>query len=123
MSLCGGWTHEKARHALSALAQLYAEGAVDWEAGDEEWGRVMSRGEATAYMSARCPLAFVRADDESAVRPVSSRLGIIAIAVQDFDAPSISVDPAALSHLTRRPLTGNVPYGRASVNEIWWATV
>ena len=122
-SPCSGWTHEKVRYALLALARLYPEGAVDWEEGDEEWGRVISRGEATAYMSARCPLAFVRADDEAAVGPVSSRLGIIAVAVQDFDDPSISVDPVALSNLTGRSLTENVSYGRASLNEIRWATV
>jgi hypothetical protein len=50
-------------------------------------------------------------------------VGLIAIAVRDFDAPSIRVDPAALAHLTRRPLTENVSYDKASVNEIWWATV
>jgi len=122
-SLAHGWTPEKVRHALSALAELYPEGTVDWEEGNEEWGRVISRGEVTAYVSARCPLAFVQADDEAEAQRVSSQLSILAIAVQDFDAPSINVDPSALSELTRRPLTKNVSYDRASVNEIWWATV
>lgn len=121
--LAHGWTREKARSALSALAALYPEATVDWEEGDENWGRVISRGAATAYVSARCPLAFVQADDEPAAERVSSQLDVVAIAVQDFDAPSFSVDPAALSELARRPLTENVRYDRASVNEIWWATV
>jgi hypothetical protein len=117
------WTGEKVRHALSTLAGLYPEATIDWEEGDEDWGRVISRGAATAYVSARRPLAFVQADDETAAQRVSSQLGIAAITVHDFDAPSLSVDPTALSELTRRPLTKNVLYDRASVNEIWWATV
>jgi hypothetical protein len=118
-----GWTREKARHALSVLAVLYPEATVDWEEGDEDWGRVICRGVATAYVSARCPLVFVQADDGTAARQVSSHLGVIAIAAQDFDVPSFSVDPSALSDLARRPLTRNVRYDRATVNDIWWATV
>jgi hypothetical protein len=116
-SLDHEWTRENVRHALSTLAGLYPEATVDWEEGDEDWGRVISRGAATAYVSARRPLAFVQADDGTAAQRISSQLGIVAIAVQDFDAPSLSVDPTALSGLTRRPLTKNVLYNRASVNE------
>lgn len=108
---------------MSALAGLHPDGQVDWEEGDEEWGRVISRGKEVAYVSARRPLAFVQADDEAATQPAWSWLGIVVIAVRDFDSPSISVDPSALADLTRRPLTENVSYRKASVNEIWWATV
>jgi len=122
-SLGHDWTSERVRHALSELAALYPGGTIDWEEGDENWGRVVCRGETTAYVSARCPLAFVQADDVAAVEQVSSRLGIIAIAVRDFDAPTINVEPLALYDLAERPLTKNIPYDKASVNEIWWATV
>lgn len=117
------WTREKVRHALSALVELYPEATVDWEEVDEDWGRVISRGEVTAYVNAICPLAFVQADDEATAQRVWPGLGIVAIAVPDFDAAALSVDPSVLSGLTRRPLTKNVSYDRASVNEIWWATV
>jgi hypothetical protein len=117
------WTPEMVRHALSLLAELYPGSTVDWEEGDEEWGRVVSRGTAAAYVSARCPLAFVKADDETAAQRLSAQLGIVAVSVQDFDAHSVSVAPSALSELTRRPLTKNVSYEKASVNELWFATV
>lgn len=123
MALRGGWTRERVHQALSLLVRLYPEGVVDWDEGDEQWGRIIARGEARAYVSARCPLAFVWDESEEVVQGVSSRLGIIVMSVRDFDAPSISVDPAALSRLTRKPLPGVVSYGRASVNDIWWATV
>jgi hypothetical protein len=122
-SLSQGWTREKVRHALAALAELHPDGTVDWEERDEDWGRVISRGAAMAYVSARCPLAFVQADDETAAQRLSAQVDIVAITVQDFDVSSVSVDPSALSELTRRPLTENVLYDSASVNEIWWATV
>jgi hypothetical protein len=122
-ALAHGWTREKVRDALSALARLYPDGTAEWEEGDEDWGRIISRGEAMAYVRAKCPLAFVRAEAEGAAQRVSSQVGLVAIAVQDFDTPSLSVDPSALSQLTRRTLTRNVSYDRASVNDIWWATV
>ncbi|MGO9464937.1 MAG: hypothetical protein ACLQIB_10555 [Isosphaeraceae bacterium] len=123
LSLARGWTRERVRHTLSALAELYPDGTVDWEEGDEDWGRVVSRGAATAYVSARCPVAFVEADDETAAQRVLTQLGLVAIVIQDFDAPTVSVDSSVLSQLTSRPLTKNVSYNRASVNELWWATV
>ncbi len=53
LSLARGWTRERVRHTLSALAELYPDGTGEWEEGDEDWGRVVSRGSATAYGSAR----------------------------------------------------------------------
>ena len=117
------WTYDDVRYALSSLASQFAEGVFDWEEGDEEWGRVISLGEATAYVSARLPLAFIQADNSHPAQAVASRLGIIAIFVPDFDATAIRVDHEALSRLSQRPLTENVSYEAASVNEIWWSTV
>jgi hypothetical protein len=118
-----GWAEDEVRHALSDLASLFPEGIVDWEPGDEEWGRIVSRGEVTAYVSARLPIAFIRADDGGPARVIASRLGIVAISVPDFDATSIRVDPEVLSRLSQEPLTENVSHEAASVNDIWWATV
>lgn len=117
------WTHDKVRQALSTLAGYFPGDMVDWEEGDEEWGRVISRGEATAYVSARLPLAFVRSDHETAAQQVSLRMEIITISVPDFDAPAVTVDLGAISDLSGRALTKNVSYDRASVNDIWWATI
>jgi len=122
-SLGHDWTREQVRRALSALAALCPGGTVDWEEGDEEWGRVISRGEVAAYVSARRPLAFILSHDEAEVRQVSSRLGLVAIAADDFDAPSFRVAPSALAHLTQRALTEHVCYDKASVNDLWYATV
>ena len=118
-----GWTNEKVRHSLLTLAELYPESMIDWEEGIEEWGRVVYCGKETAYVSARCPFAFIQAEDDEMCLRISSRLGLIGVVVRDFDEKSISVDHFVLSELTRRPLTKNVSYDRASVNEIWWATV
>ena len=126
MLLSPGWTHEKVRHALSTLAALYPESEIDWEEGDEEWGRVVCCGKEKAFVSVRFPFVFVQADDEALRRQISSQLGVIAVAVRDFDDPSISVDPTVLSNFTGSPgspLTENVSYEAASVNDIWWATV
>ena len=122
-SLASHRAPEKVRHILSVLAELYPGSAIDWEEGDEEWGRVISQGAATAFVNARCPLDFVKADDDTAAQRISGQLGVVAIPVQDFDAPTLSVDPSALYELARRPLTKNVPCDSASVNEIWFATV
>lgn len=122
-SLTSHWSSEKVRHALSVLAELYPGSVVDWEEGDEEWGRVISQGSEMAYVNARCPLIFVKARDETAGQRLSAQLDTVTIPAQDFDTPSISVDPSVLSELTRRPLTKNVSYDRVSVNEIWFATV
>jgi len=120
---CQGWTFERVRAALSVLAEVYSGATVDWEEPDEDWGRVISDGEPAAYISARCPIAFVRADGEAAAQSVLTTLGVVVISARDFDAPSFRVDRHVLSRLSRRPLTENVSYERTSVNEIWWATV
>lgn len=117
------WTHDEVRHALATLAGLFAEGLVDWEPGDEEWGRIVSIGKVTAYVSARLPIVIIRGDDSGPARAIASQLGIVAIAVPDFDAIAIRVDLEALSRLSPGPLSENVSYEAASVNDIWWATV
>lgn len=123
ISLGLDWTRDKVRLTLSVLAELYPESSVDWDVPDEEWGSVISCGAPKAYVSAKCPLAFVQTEDETMIQQISSRLGIIVIAMQDFDAPLISVDPSVLSKLAGRPLTDDVSYDQASVNDIWWATI
>jgi hypothetical protein len=122
-SLATGWGREKVRQALSALAELYPEGTVDWEEGDEDWGRVVSGGGVIAFVSAIRPIAFVLAHDELAAQRALLQMSIVIVPARDFDDRSFIVDPSVLSELARRPLTKNVSYNRASVNDIWWATV
>ena len=117
------WTRERVCHALTELAGLYPGAAIDWEEGDEEWGRVVCGGKAVAIVSARCPFAFVEANEETLVQPISTRLGITVVTVPDFDARSITIDPPALSNFSEGPLTENVSCESVSVNDIWWATV
>ena len=121
--LATGWGYEKVRQALSALSELYPQSTVDWEEGDEEWGRIISRGDVTAYVSAMRPIAFVLGDNELAANQALSQMSIVIIAARDFDDRFFSIDPSALSELAHRPLTKILSYGSVSVNEIWWATV
>lgn len=122
-SRAADWTGGKVRRALRDLSARYPGSAMDWEEGGEAWGRVVAGHQAVAYVSAQAPFAFMRSDDPAEARGAAVRLGIVAVAVADFDAPVIRVDPAALAGLATRPLTVNVAYGKASVNDLWWATV
>lgn len=123
-SLATGWGRKKVRRALKALAKRYPEAAVDWEEGDEEWGCIVSCNDAVAYVSARYPIALVKIDGETAPGGQPSLLpGVVVIGVRDFDDPCLSVDPSVLFELGQRPLSENVRYDRASVNDLWWATV
>src|SRR5690554_1876791 len=56
------WTHEHVRHILEALTTEHPGARVSWEAGDEEWARVLSPegGETIALVCAKIPLAFFR---------------------------------------------------------------
>lgn len=105
---------------LSVLTGLAREvgGAVDWEPGDEEWGRVLLGGDVVALVCARVPLVLVRL-----TTPAHSLLGFEVVVVNDFASQEYRVDRGLLESIFGRPLSPHVDWEGMSIDELWWATV
>jgi hypothetical protein len=122
-TICHEWSPETIRFVLSSLAKCFPQGTVDWEQGDESWGRVISGGKVVAYVSAYWPLAIVVPLCEKQAREACARIPIEFLVVPSFAEKAFSVDKEALETLYSRPLSGNIDYLQFSIDDLWWATV
>ncbi len=53
------WTLEDARRFLQEIAVAYPDSDVDWEQGDEEWGRVICGDSVVGLLCAKIPIAIL----------------------------------------------------------------
>ena len=116
----GQWSTSLAQDSLDAIARC-ARGVVDWEPGDEEWGRVLVDQEVAALVHSRWPLALVVAP----MVPQPPALGpeIILMSIGSIESQDYRIDRAWLQSAVGRKLTENVDYEHIAVGELWWATV
>ncbi|WP_437577320.1 hypothetical protein [Sorangium sp. So ce887] len=120
LAASAAWTHEKVHDTLQALAVHSPGSSVDWEPGDEEWGRVLDADtEIVGLVCARIPIGAVRDDvprselpnDVTWIRFTSTR-------ERDYQ-----VAPQILEKVFRREVSRMIDYGALSLDELWWATV
>lgn len=115
------WNFDRLRSALFACKERIAKAIVDWEKGDENWGRVLKNGEVVLLISALIPLAFVAYRSRDTVQEI---LGdCLAVAVESFSQEDFSIDSKLLEKLVGRAVSSNVNYNQLSIDDLWWATV
>lgn len=114
------WTYEKVDQALHALAVQCPGSRVDWEPGDEEWGRVVDAdGNVVGLVCARIPVGIVRDD-----LPQSELPSLVAwLRFKSMYDTSYHVSPEILEKVFGRRISQNIDYGTLSLNDLWWATV
>lgn len=114
------WTREKSGEVLHALATACPGARVDWEPGDEEWGRVLdSDGRVAGLVCARIPVGLARADvPESGLSSAVTWLRFESIDQHDY-----RISPHILEKVFGRPVSRNIRYHAMSLNDLWWATV
>ncbi len=92
---------------------------IDWECGNEQWGRIIDARGVQALVCARVPLGFAQED----LDPARMTERVFWMKVCSMDQPLFEVDRRLLEEVFGRPLSDNVDYSRLSVNDLWWATV
>jgi hypothetical protein len=114
------WTHEKIRDALQALAAHSPGCSVDWEPGDEEWGRVLDADtEIVGLVCARISIGAARDDVPRSELPSD----VTWIRLKSTRERDYKVAPEILEKVFGREFSGSVDYGALSLDELWWATV
>lgn len=114
------WTHERVDEALQALAVQSPGSRVDWEPGDEEWGRVVDTdGGVVGLVCARIPIGAARNDISRAGLPKF----LIWIGFGSTNEPEFQVAPEILEEVFGRQVSRSINYRSLSLNDLWWATV
>lgn len=116
MALPGTWTLEDVQSVLETLANTTFQ--IDWEPGDEQWGRILGTNKAQALVCARIPLGIALNDfDVTGVKRAMSWL-----TVQSMSDEAFEVDQGLLEQIFGRSLSENVDYSKLSISDLWWAT-
>lgn len=117
------WDTGAVKEMLSLLASQRSEFRVDWEVGDENWGRVTDGQSDVAFVCARIPLIVVLKSLEVAANELGNEYVSEVLIVESFDVHSFSVDAAILEDVFKKSLSPNVNYSALSIHDLWWATV
>ncbi|WP_437609181.1 hypothetical protein WMF20_49585 [Sorangium sp. So ce834] len=116
----GKWTHDKVQDVLQALAAHSPGCSVDWEPGDEAWGRVLDADtEIVGLVCARIPIGAVRDDVPRSELPSD----VTWIRFKSTRERDYQVAPELLEKVFGREVSGSIDYGALSLDELWWATV
>jgi len=117
------WSPRAVREVLDYIAASKADLLVDWELGDEEWGRVLEGGSVVALVCAKMPLVFLHKPFDALLSSLDERKGLWVVAVESFDSECYSVSRQLLEGLFGRRITENVSCDSLSISDLWWATV
>jgi hypothetical protein len=116
-----GWSNGEAKELLKAIVGMTPGSRVDWEEGDEEWGRVLSREDKVlALVSAKFPLSFVTTTVSGQMLFPAS---VTVLSVKDMAEPQLRATRELMEQVFERPLSDNLDYGNLSAEDIWWTTV
>lgn len=120
LAVSAAWAHENVHDALQVLAAHSPGSSVDWEPGDEEWGRVLDADtEVVGLVCARIPIGAVRDDVPGSVLPSD----VTWIRFKSMRSRDYQVSPEVLEQVFGFEVSRNIDYGSLSLGELWWATV
>ncbi len=115
------WNLGSTRSALSECKERMHDANIDWEEGDENWGRILQGGKVILLICALVPIAFVLTDHYATAL---KHLGDCpAVPVESFSQDDFSIDRTLLTQILGREVSANVNYEQLSIDDIWWATV
>lgn len=113
------WTEADATRVLEALRDRWPGSRIDWEPGDEEWGRVFhERDGVVGMVCARAPIGAARARDEPDELPD----GVAWLRFESTTDASYSLDRRVLEPIFTR-VSDVVDYAALSLDDLWYATV
>lgn len=115
------WHPSMVLAVLHTVKSFIPGAQVDWEQGDEEWGRIITPdGEVAALVCARLPFGFISAPE---VDPATLPIALTWVQVANMSEAAFTVDKRALEDAFERRLSDNIDYAALSAQDLWWATV
>jgi hypothetical protein len=112
------WSREAFLGQLNSLAASVEGASIDWEEGDENWGRVLVGSEVMAIVFRLHPLMIVR----STLHDYDAPAGVVVLVVDDMSADVFSVDRNVAETLAGRAMSSDWDAGQFSIDALWWAT-
>lgn len=117
------WNEDYVREVLQYISGSVFRSAVDWDDGDEQWGRVLdSRELVLAFVCVPCPIVISLTTIRRLFRG-DKNWPIVAVFVEDMSTRCYSVERLVLESIFGRQLSDKVDYESISIEEIWWSTV
>ena len=105
------WTQEAAQKALDMIRSKIGGSTVDWERGDEEWGRVLVGDVVKALVCAKVAVAVIMGRDRPQdVIEYLKKNGVSIIEAKTLDDDQYAVDKVVLEEIFGSPLPENVNY-------------
>jgi hypothetical protein len=117
------WTIGDAMALLQRIRELVADSVVDWEQGDEHWGRILLGDRVLSIVCVLFPLVISTQDKVSDIGEAVANVNGVLLPVTSMAERSYSACKILLETLFHRPLTDAIDYHRLSIDELWWATV
>jgi len=119
----GNWSLPDVRALLDFIAVSRASSHIDWEPGDEEWGRVLEGNAVVAFVCAKVPLVVLHKSLIELVSSINKDGGPLVVVAESFGSESYSVDRQVLESLFGHCITVNISCDSLSITDLWWATV
>jgi len=115
------WGAADVRSVLSDCKKRIKDSQIDWDEGDENWGRLVHDGKVIVFINALIPLAFLLSIHSNALKEI---LGdCIVVPVESFSSESFSVNTQLLEQVVGREVSTNLNYDQLSIEDLWWATL
>jgi hypothetical protein len=118
-----GWSLGQTQRLLHTVQNSLPGGRVDWEAGNENWGLVLSDKQVVAYVSSLAPLIFIRKDFSDSLGKVADVFGVTCLEYNSIKAFDYKIDRVVLEDFVGRNVSPNFDYSEMSLQDIWFVTV
>ena len=96
---------------------------IDWEEGDEGWGRIIIGKDAAVIVNAIYPIVIAVELCAGAAKDATHGFDVAFASVSSFDNRCLSANKEKLEMLLSRRLSDTLDYKNISTNDLWWATV
>lgn len=92
---------------------------IDWEVGDEQWGRVNTPLGTICMVCVPIPLCILHEQEDIDVSAVGEQVELLRLPL----IPGYSIDSAVLERAFGAEVTSNVNWSAFDLQQLWWATV
>lgn len=116
------WCPDSAGELLQKICGLLNESVIDWEKGDEDWGRILHQKRVVCLVCARIPLVIIVSDLKQLVENLIDSKCLL-FYVNDMSEKTWSVDRRILERIFSKPISDNINYAKFSIDDLWWCTV
>lgn len=118
------WQARDFQRVLDFIKRSIDNSQIDWEQGDEQWGRILvDNNLIAAIVSLQIPLTIIKLDYQKIGCDCQKVFNAHLITIEAFDANLLCSNQEYIEKVFEKPISSNICYDCFSVNDLWWATV